>query len=151
VEIKIFLEGYRNLCEASLNRPLPEGMIEEWRQHGEMAALALECLARRAADDHVNAALTAPLGEAYEAREATLSWKRKSDQYEAELKALRSADDGAVVVDGYAEARLFDGVPWEVRGKGRAHAELRFYDLPMTGTIPAVVTIRRRAEKGGGR
>jgi hypothetical protein len=82
------------------------------------SAVALgKALARRSADDdHINAALTAPLGEAYEAREATLSWKRKADQYEAELKALRSADDG----------KYRAGFLWPYAGGGADEAAYEF-------------------------
>jgi len=50
VKIKGFLEGYRSLCESAQTRPLSDAMREEWRQHAEMAELALCELARREQD-----------------------------------------------------------------------------------------------------
>ncbi|MFA7209643.1 MAG: hypothetical protein WC120_05215 [Parcubacteria group bacterium] len=50
MEIKSFLMGYRNLCASMATRPLTEGQLAEWRDHGKMADLALECLERREAE-----------------------------------------------------------------------------------------------------
>jgi hypothetical protein len=43
-------ESYRSLCESAQTRPLSDAMRDEWRQHAEMAGLALEALFRREQD-----------------------------------------------------------------------------------------------------